>query len=202
MAESGGSVWGTIEPTRREGTEVTAPRSAGVRALQKLQQLLRSEPPPAFGDHGMTLNLRPPGLSASGDVTASLIFSRNETTAVRETAAAIERDEAFGHLKKAEDQVWEFATEVSLDKTRDHVATFVEKHARTIKSRDCFFVIEHLKTSASWSVGKVTFLPPQSALVPAHPWSTTTTSVATVAKVGTRGTSLTLMAERGRAEVA
>lgn len=129
-----------------------------------------------------------------------MTFDRIVSAAVESTALYVSADLAFEHLAKPVDEVWDFAMACALDKTADHVASFVAKHQRHVTTRFCFIPIEHLKTAEPWTLADVTFLPVQDPTLPTSQREfSMTPAVGSVARIEVTGTSLGMMAERARA---
>jgi hypothetical protein len=167
------------------------------KALTRLQGLAR-RPTTASGRPAMRIgvpeDLRRPGID-------TLLLSPGERDAFETAHTALGQDLRFEHLRpdSATDALRRFVCLSFLERRVDHVAGFVQEHARELMQRTCFFPVDDLSVEAKTDLFGVRLLPGVAVSPPpAAFWPTIDVGSRAVVAVGCAGTSHDQMALRAR----
>lgn len=139
----------------------------------------------------------------TGGVVLQERFLEDEVSAAEHAMDALLGDLSLEHLAEdAKDAVWLFVAECVLQRATDHVAVFLERHAREPKAMDCYLPVEFLQVTREIEVLGVRFLPLGDERIPPTEGGFRLSSpVASVAMVNVQGTNYRRMADRAGAVV-
>lgn len=133
---------------------------ATTRTLSQLQALLRAP------DHPSARSVRsgkiPADLRDRASVKDSMLSLTGEESAALVTAVAVVlADPTLEHLRgrQAEKALWRFCCAAHLDRTTNHVAGFLQEHARVPTKRQVFFTLRHLSAKDRFEVAEALVLP-------------------------------------------
>ena len=165
-------------------------------ALAYLQRLIRR--PPSDGGERAAMTRRLP-LELTGGEAQHLGLLRDEVDAIEAVNAALLADLKFEHLRKPDDDVWQFVGECWADRATDHIPNFILQHSREPLDRVCFMPVEYLSVETATEVLGVRLLPTDNLEVPqVGPRMSLEKPIGCVAAVAVRGTNYGLMAGRAR----
>jgi hypothetical protein len=131
-----------------------------------------------------------------------LLLEPDEELAYQEAQTIVLADLRFEYLdqREAADALWRFVCRCHADRTRDHVALFIEEHAREILDLTCYLPVEHLIVKTKSNAAGLRMLPTTSDEIPQRGRRfALDPPVGCVIAVHVSGTSYERMAERARA---
>lgn len=126
---------------------------------------------------------------------------RDEEQVYQDALAAVLGDLRFEYLdqRAAERALWRFVCQCHADRNGDHVAPFVEEHARKVLNLTCYLPVENLEVKTETDIVGLRMLPAASDEIPrTRGWFTPDTPAWCVIAVPVSGTSHERMAERAR----
>ncbi|ACU76140.1 hypothetical protein Caci_7311 [Catenulispora acidiphila DSM 44928] len=125
--------------------------------LKKLQLAVRSEPADTDIPFGRTQKL--PDDLRVGDHDA-LHVGTDISRRIRNVVAALLSDLHYEHLKDGADAaVWDFVCHAAIERSKDHVAGFIQQHHQDLRVATVRFSVEYLTVTVPFEVFEVTFQP-------------------------------------------
>jgi hypothetical protein len=119
-----------------------SPRNGDVeRILKRLQALCRRPP----SDERAVHSGRVPEDLATESV-GSVALHRDEEELYQAALQAMSDDLRFEHMdeRDAQDKLWRFVCQSVIDRSHDHVRSFVATNGREVMSLTCYLPVEHL----------------------------------------------------------
>jgi hypothetical protein len=178
-------------------TESVSPRQSEVeQILRRLQALCRRRP----SDERTVRTGRVPDDLATDDFRTLCLYE-DEDDLFRAAQQALSKDLRFEYMKdrEAEEALWRFVCQCSLDPSNDQVRPFVAAHARELMHVVCYLPVEHLKIAGETEMLGARLLLCDSDEVPKpNLHFSLEPPVGTVVAVPVEGTSYARMAERAR----
>lgn len=164
-------------------------------ALRDIQRLIQRKP---SDTEASVLRMRLPADLATSEHHVLGILA-DEMEAAENATTALLGDQRFEHLQKPSDDIWRFVAECWADKSTDHVAAFVARHAAEVTQAVCYIPIEYLTVKDERRLPEIALLPvSDSRIPPAHPWFALDKPTGCVAAVPVSGSDYGKMADRAR----
>jgi hypothetical protein len=178
---------------------VASPTLAPEKALRDLQRLIRR---PSSADTGVIVMRRRLPADLQTDPPQGIRLEADQAKALQTAIAAVLADPRFEHLDRADDDIWHFVAECSLDK-KDHVNAFIKTHQKEPIDTICYIPVEFLTVNTEIEALGIRLLPVADTRIPPskpRPGFNLDGPVGCVAAVNTRGTDYGRMAERAKTE--
>jgi hypothetical protein len=182
----------------RETVGVSSRNSEVEKILKRLQAACRSK----LSDQRGGRSGRVPEDLATEDIRW-LQLSADEEVLYQAAQQALLEDLRFEYMdeREARDKLWRFVCQSVIDRSHDHVRTFVVAHAREVLNLICYLPVEHLALESELELQGVRLLPLTSDETPKPGRHfSLEPPVGTVAAVPVQGTNYARMAERAREE--
>lgn len=127
-----------------------------------------------------------------------LNLGRKATHLFKKAVSIVVVDERFEHLdKEADNVVWRFACRAALDRSSDHVPSFIAEHAQAPRTMECHFPVEGLRATQERTLPHGVLRPLDAPEVPTEQgWFSLAPPVGSVLAVPATGTHPRRMAER------